>query len=233
VDAVSVAVPPDVQVDIAVRAATAGKHLVLEKPLAFSTAAADRVVEAVQSSGVRSVVFHTARFRPEVAAWISAVRGAGDWHGAAVTLLASLFDSAGPFPPSPWRREKGALWDVGPHALAMILATLGPVGEIAATAGRGDTVHLVLRHAPEASSTLSLSLTIPAAAATSSWSVYGPRGISHMPDGPTTPVEAFGHAVTALLRPTPADADAPASDVHHAREIVRILEAAEAALSHH
>jgi predicted dehydrogenase len=76
-----------------------------------------------------------------------AVRRAGDWDGAAVTLPAPLFDAPGPFPPSPWRRRRGALWDIGPDAVAMVLATLGPVGEITAAAGRGDTVHLVLRHA--------------------------------------------------------------------------------------
>ena len=37
-DAVAFAVPPDVQAEIAPRAAAAGKHLLLEKPLAFTLA---------------------------------------------------------------------------------------------------------------------------------------------------------------------------------------------------
>src|SRR3954465_488269 len=44
VDAVSFAVPPDVQAELAVRAAAAGKHLLLEKPLATSVGAAREVV---------------------------------------------------------------------------------------------------------------------------------------------------------------------------------------------
>jgi len=55
VDAVAVAVPPDVQVPIAVAAAEAGKHLLLEKPLALTVADADRVVDAVRTAGVASV----------------------------------------------------------------------------------------------------------------------------------------------------------------------------------
>ena len=48
-----------------------------------------------------------------------------------------------------------------------------------------------------------------------------------MPEGPTTPVEAFGNAITALVSGT-ADGG---SDVRHGRDIVRILEQAERALA--
>src|SRR4051812_50068258 len=42
VDAVAIALPPDVQAPLAVRAAEAGKHLLLEKPIALDVAAAGR-----------------------------------------------------------------------------------------------------------------------------------------------------------------------------------------------
>src|ERR1700722_7762553 len=47
VDAVAFAVPPDVQAPIAQRAANAGKHLLLEKPVALEDSAADALVDAV------------------------------------------------------------------------------------------------------------------------------------------------------------------------------------------
>lgn len=224
VDAIAVALPPDVQAPIAVRAAAAGRHLLLDKPLAFSTRAADRIVEAVERSGVRSLVFHTSRFRPEVDDWLREVLDAGDWDGGAVTVLASIFEPGDPFGASPWRREKGALWDVGPHALSMLLPALGPVDRVLAASGRGDTVQLALRHASGASSTALLSLTAPAPA--SAWWLYGPRGISAMPEGPTTAAQAYGHALTELISGAPAGPGGR-SDVQHGREIVRILEAAE------
>src|SRR5689334_11838880 len=62
VDAVAFSVPPTVQADLAVRAAAAGKHLLLEKPLALGLDAANRVADAVAAAGVASVVFFTDRY---------------------------------------------------------------------------------------------------------------------------------------------------------------------------
>src|SRR3712207_3662034 len=119
------------------RSAAAGKHLLLEKPIGLSLDEADRVVAAVRSAGVASVVFFTFRFQAGTSTWMAqAARtrlagGAGSWLSA---LAGSPFDSA-------WRREHGALWDIGPHALSLLLPTLGPVVSVQAGAGAGDTVH--------------------------------------------------------------------------------------------
>src|SRR5581483_3655738 len=77
VDGVAFAVPPDVQAPIAVRAARAGKHLLLEKPIALVDAEADGLVSAVEQAGVASVVFFTHRFRADVRAWLDAVTARG------------------------------------------------------------------------------------------------------------------------------------------------------------
>src|SRR5215213_4454197 len=70
VDAVSFSVPPDVQVPLAVRAAEAGKHLLLEKPIALDLPAANRLVQAVRTAGIASVVFFTFRFQAGTASWL-------------------------------------------------------------------------------------------------------------------------------------------------------------------
>src|SRR3712207_9512651 len=49
VDAIAVALPPAVQADIALRAARPGKHLLLDKPVAFTVEAADEVASAPRS----------------------------------------------------------------------------------------------------------------------------------------------------------------------------------------
>ncbi len=148
VDAVAVAVPPDVQAEIAVRAAKAGCHLLLDKPLALTVEGARRVVRAVEEAGVASVVFFTARFRPEMEHWTDGARAAGPWHSAHLVHYANIFQPGSPYAASAWRREYGALWDVGPHALAAILPLLGPVNAVSARRGAvgTDTVHLVLSH---------------------------------------------------------------------------------------
>ncbi|WP_233158296.1 Gfo/Idh/MocA family protein, partial [Actinokineospora bangkokensis] len=71
VDAVAFAVPPAVQGELAVRAAAAGKHVVLEKPLADSLESAERVAAAVAEAGVASVVVFIRRFAPETRQWLA------------------------------------------------------------------------------------------------------------------------------------------------------------------
>jgi predicted dehydrogenase len=178
VDAVAIAVPPDVQAELALRAAAAGRHLLLDKPLALSLDAADRVAAAVGDAGVASLVFFTLRFLPEVAAWMEEAEAAGDWHGGDGAWLGTALEPGSPFAGSPWRRRKGALWDLGPHLLALAIPTLGPVERVTAGTGLGDTVHLVLGHQGGASSTLTLSQTVPAPAEGRSFQLYGPKGRS-------------------------------------------------------
>ena len=47
VDAVAIALPPDVQAPIALRAARAGRHLLLDKPVALVTGMAAEIAAAV------------------------------------------------------------------------------------------------------------------------------------------------------------------------------------------
>jgi len=62
VDALCFAVPPDVQADLAVRAASRGRHVLLEKPIATSVADARRLEEAIAKACGASIVFFTHRF---------------------------------------------------------------------------------------------------------------------------------------------------------------------------
>lgn len=78
VDAVAVALPPDVQAQLAVRAAGAGCHLLLDKPVAATVPGARAVVRAAQEAEVASVVFFTTRFGPEAGAWIAEQAETGD-----------------------------------------------------------------------------------------------------------------------------------------------------------
>ncbi|GAA2442516.1 Gfo/Idh/MocA family oxidoreductase [Streptomyces glaucus] len=200
VDAVAVALPPAVQAELAARAARAGCHLLLDKPLATTVAQARAVVAAAEAAGVASVVFFTTRFQPEPAAWIAEQAGRRGWFTARAQWLGAVFTGDSPFAGSPWRREKGALWDVGPHALSVLLPVLGDVRRVAAAApGPGDTVHLVLDHAGGASSTLTLSLTAPPAAAGAGVELRGESGVTLLPQSAQGPAAALGRAADALL----------------------------------
>ncbi|WP_219417591.1 Gfo/Idh/MocA family protein [Pseudonocardia nigra] len=131
VDAVVLAVPPTVQPDLAVRAARAGTHLLLEKPLALDVAEARRIRDEAAAHDVAGLVFLTSRHRPEQRAWIAAAREHAGWHSAHASWLAGLYAPDAPRDDTDWRQARGALWDVGPHALSVTLGVLGPVREVA------------------------------------------------------------------------------------------------------
>ncbi|MFJ3537538.1 Gfo/Idh/MocA family protein [Streptomyces sp. NPDC090109] len=212
-DAVALALPPDVQAPLAVRAAAAGCHVLLDKPVATTVAGAREVADAVGAAGVASVVFCTLRFAEPTASWIEEQAAADGWFLGEAHWLGSLYGSGSTseYAASPWRREKGGLWDVGPHVLSVYLPVLGDVTEITAAPGPGDTHHLALRHASGASSTATLTLSAPPEAAEAALTLYGTKGRAEMPrwDGA---LDAFGAAVDALVAaartgvPHPCDA---------------------------
>ncbi|WP_186784146.1 Gfo/Idh/MocA family protein [Streptomyces sp. CBG33] len=211
-DAVAIALPPDVQAPLAVRAAGAGCHLLLDKPVATTPAAAREVAAAARAARVASVVFCTLRFAPPTAAWIAEQAGRGGWFTARAQWLAPLFVPGSTHEyASPWRKEKGALWDVGPHALSVLIPVLGDVTAVTAAPGPNGTAHLVLRHASGASSTATLGLGAPPAAGGVEIALYGEHGTAEPPRWGES-VTAYGAALDALLeaartgRPHPCDA---------------------------
>src|SRR4051794_35828217 len=219
VDAVAIALPPHVQAPLAERAAAAGKHLLLEKPIALDVAAADRVVAAVREAGVASVVFLTFRFQAATSTWLTqAARtqlagGAGSWLSA----LAGT-----PFAAAPWRQEHGALWDIGPHALSVLVPALGPVIAVQAGAGVRDIVHLVLTHESGVASTVTLSHTVAPLSAGVEFFVHGDAGRLVLLPESGTAVESFTVAVDDLLASAMTGGSHPC-DVAFGRDVVAVL----------
>jgi predicted dehydrogenase len=64
VDAVVIATPHHHHTDIALAAAQAGKHILLEKPMAPTLAECDRIIAAAAEAGVKLMVGHTNHFAP-------------------------------------------------------------------------------------------------------------------------------------------------------------------------
>ncbi|MGH3165391.1 MAG: Gfo/Idh/MocA family protein, partial [Trebonia sp.] len=224
VEAVAFAVPPDVQAPLAIRAANAGKHLLLEKPVALSLAEADELVKACESAEVATVVFFTHRFSIELRAWLTdeQARGGpgGGWSGGVAVWLGDALQPDGPYN-TPWRREKGGLWDLGPHVVSMLWACLGPVGAVSAMAGADDVTHLVLTHESSATSVATVTLNAPTAAVGTSLLVWGEAGRSVMPSAPVKGADALRVAVTELAAVAAAGAVAHPCDVRFGREVVR------------
>jgi predicted dehydrogenase len=154
-DAVAIAVPPDVQVDLAVRAASAGKALLLEKPLALDVAGAEAIAAAVETAGVGSVMVLTYRFAPAVREFLARAQ-AFDATGGRACFLSGAF-LGGPFAASPWRVEHGALLDVGPHILDLVDAALGPIVAMRAHGTSDGWLGILADHERGATSEVSIS----------------------------------------------------------------------------
>lgn len=225
VDAVAIALPPDVQAPLAERAARAGKHLLLDKPLALSLPDADRVVRAVEEGGVASVVFFTGRYQPDVESVLQQAVARQGWDGARATVFSSALGAGSELLDSTWRVERGALWDIAPHTLAALVPVLGPVVEVTALAGPRGTTHLLARHHDGAVSSLSTTLDAPSAAATWEVGFHGESGWLQLPQGETDARDAFRVAVAELAQAADGDRS-HRCDARFGRHVVAVLAAA-------
>src|SRR5205823_5536506 len=111
------------------------------------------------------------------------------------TLYGAVKAAGSPYADSPWRDDKGGLWDLGPHALASIVPVLGPVVEVAAMTAPAKTHHVLARHAGGAVSTLHLSIHQTPAATVWETVLFGPAGAATLPTLTTELVDAFRAAV--------------------------------------
>lgn len=175
VDAVAFAVPPAVQAPLAARAAAAGKHLVLEKPVAPSVDDASALVDAVARAGVTSIMVLTFRYDAGTRKWLDDVHRVGEWDGGLArwfsgTLLDAKYEG------SQWRHDGGALADIGPHVFDLLDAALGPVTGVEQARFDRRVWHVMLGHENGRVSTATLSMHTPAQPAITDFAVHGPRG---------------------------------------------------------
>lgn len=158
-EAVAFNVPPDVQAGLALRAARAGKHLMLEKPLALDLERARAVADAVGAAGVASQLMLTLRYSAPVREWLADVAA----HRVAALRASMVSSLAGSPFATPWRLEpRGALFDLGPHALDLLDAAGGPIEAVAAFERDGVSA-ITTHHAGGVTGQLVLSLATPGA----------------------------------------------------------------------
>lgn len=231
VDAVAFAVPPAVQGELAAAAARAGKHLILEKPLAGDVPGAEEVVAAVERSGVAALLMLTRRYAPEVRDWLTGLGRLGGWKGGTAQWLGGGLLS-GDYATSPWRQAPaGALLDAGPHALDLLDAALGSINQVHhAQRDAGDLWHLVLGHASGANSTLALSLRVPVQPALQEFTVYGAQGKSQLTGGRTAARECYAQMLDEFFAMIRAGRTGHPCDVRRGLHLQRVLETVQRVL---
>jgi len=133
---VCVCVPSGLHAEVGVRAAMAGKHLVVEKPIDVTLAAADQLIEAARAAGVVLTVISQHRFDPGL---IELKRLLGDGAlGRLVLAEASTkwYRTQAYYDSAEWRgtwaMDGGSLMNQGIHYVDLLRWCMGPVTEVTA-----------------------------------------------------------------------------------------------------
>ncbi len=137
VDAIYIATPVHLHHPHTLAVAAAGKHVLVEKPMALSPRECEAMVEACRAADVRLGVAYYRRFYPMARRIEQLLR-----EGVIGTTLAITVATATPFKIAPgedgyfralWAEGGGgALMDIGSHRLNLLLHLFGPVADVQA-----------------------------------------------------------------------------------------------------
>ncbi|KQU07518.1 hypothetical protein ASG56_08455 [Rhodococcus sp. Leaf7] len=223
VDAVAFAVPPDIQFDLAMRAVAAGRHVLLDKPIAASARDAETLASAIDMAGVSSMVTLTRRFAPETRDFLTAVAGTDVATVTATWLSGALL--GGVYAGSTWRQEGGALMDVGPHVLDLAMAVLGPVTSVdsARRDEESDTWSLALTHAQRGTSLVTMSMRTPVRPSVLRVSASGSGGLVELSDRTTPPDHCYAVLLDEFLNSVRTGVPHECS-AHRGVELQRVIE---------
>lgn len=226
VDAVAFAVPPAVQAKLASDAASAGKALLLEKPIADRLGPAKELVAAIEDAGVPSLVALTWRYAAPVRRFLADASKETLFAGSGAFLSGGLLE--GGFR-TPWRLDRGPLLDLGPHVVDLLAAALGPVVDIRGHGDRQRWVSLFLEHESGAVSQAALSASVGAEPYQAGVEVFGETSALSVDCS-----SAIGAGTFATMRAEFAAAATSGElhplDVRHGLRLQRLLATAEADL---
>lgn len=165
VDVVYIATPHPRHKEAALAAIAAGKHVLVEKPIAMDAADAREIVAAARAAGVLLMEAMWTRYLPQydVLRQVLADGLVGDVH-----LVTADFGFVAPDDPAHrlWNPELGggALLDVGVYPLSFASSVLGAPTRVVATGALGSTgvdarASLLLEHASGAPALVSASIS--------------------------------------------------------------------------
>lgn len=112
VDAVVIATPPSTHAPLALSAIAAGKHVMVEKPLATSVRDAAAIVDAAEQAGVVAMVGHT--FEYHAAVWaLRDIVTRGDFGDLYYLDTARLNMGL-------YQHDANVVWDLAPHDISIL-----------------------------------------------------------------------------------------------------------------
>ncbi len=169
VEAVYIATPPNVHAELVCAAAAAGKHILLEKPMAIAVADCDAMIAATARAGVTLAVCFPMR-HTHTAARLRQLIDSG--RLGQVTYLRAQMTKWYPLAPDAWRADPvqaggGVLMDLGSHLIDLACYLAGtPIALTASLSQRAweapveDTALVLLQHDTGASAVLEMSFAV-------------------------------------------------------------------------
>jgi predicted dehydrogenase/flavin reductase (DIM6/NTAB) family NADH-FMN oxidoreductase RutF len=130
VEALSLALPHHIHAEAAIEAAHAGKHVLVEKPIARTLDEADAMIEASRRAGTHLMVAEDMHYRPAIAKAVKMI-DAGE-IGEPLYLMAH---AGGILRPRGWRADPsqmggGVLMDIGVHYVRAVRLLMGEPDEV-------------------------------------------------------------------------------------------------------
>ncbi len=248
VDLVDLCVPNDEHAPLAIRALEAGKHVLVEKPIALTTKDADAMLAAARSSDRLLMVAHVLPFFPEFAFAAEAVRSGtfGPLQAAHFLRVISKPDWSSGI--SDADRSGGPAIDLHIHDTHFVGLLCGAPSAVHSrgVVDRGAVVHLTTQYLFEggpAVSAVSGALSQPGRPFAHGFEIYLERAtLSFGPDTPLTvygaggsverpelgsadPVDAFRAELTQAVAAVSSGQEAPALSADLASRALRLCHA--------
>ena len=133
VDLVVITTPNDLHFAQAAAALEAGKHVVVDKPFAVTTAQADQLIALATARNRMLTVFHNRRLDGD---FLGVRQAIDSGELGEVLLFEARWDRFRPVPPQSWKNAAtpgvGLLWDLGPHLVDQALQLFGPPDRVTA-----------------------------------------------------------------------------------------------------
>jgi predicted dehydrogenase len=189
--AVILATPISTHFELACRCLEAGKHVLVEKPLAASSREAVDLIQLARDRGLAVMCAHTDLFSPPVRAIAELIsEGAlGELHFISSSVVGLGLDP----------RDVSVLWDLAPDDFSILLDWLGEMPESVSAVGRGpivggtpDVAFVNLTYAGGSLANVEMSRLAPSRLRRTV--VVGAEKMVVHEDGSPEPVRIFDHA---------------------------------------
>jgi len=169
-DTVHILTPPSSHASLALQAAEAGVHIVVEKPIALSLGEADEMIEAARRHGVSLIPHHNYLYKPSILHARELIESGEIGEVVHVESFYGLSNEGGSYGSGTgahwaYRLPGGVFTNFLPHLIYLQGAFLGPIEAVTGVAiapanlSTGAATELtVLVHGPNATGTMSVSM---------------------------------------------------------------------------